>query len=145
VRRGQNLDRLEPFVGAWRMQSSLGDVRAVTTFEWALGGAFLLQRFEIDMPEAPDGLCVIAVNEGNGGYTQHYFDSRGVVRTYAMAFDGRRWTLLRETPDFTPLTFKQRYTGEFSADGTRIVGRWEKTEPGGSVFGLDFELSYVRL
>jgi hypothetical protein len=138
------IDRLEPFVGAWRLETSLGEVRAVTTFEWALGGAFLLQRSEIDMAEAPDALCVIAVDESTGEFTQHYFDSRGVVRTYAMTFDGREWTLLRERPDFAALTFKQRYTGEFSADGNRIDGRWEKTEPGGSVFGLDFELSYVR-
>jgi hypothetical protein len=28
--------RLEPFVGTWHMESSLGDARAVTTFEWTL-------------------------------------------------------------------------------------------------------------
>jgi hypothetical protein len=139
------IDRLEPFVGAWRLETSLGEVPAVTTFEWALGGAFLLQRSEIDMPEAPDALCVIALDEITGAFTQHYFDSRGVVRTYAMTFDGHEWTLLRETPDFTPLTFEQRFTGEFSADGNRIDARWERTEPGGSDFILDFELAYLRL
>jgi hypothetical protein len=134
------IDRLQPFVGEWRVQTSLGDARATTTFEWTLGGAFLLQRSEIDLPEAPDGLCVIAAD--GEAFTQHYFDSRGVVRTYAMTFDGRTWTLTRLEPEITPQTWLQRFVGEFSGD--RIVGRWEKTEPGESEFSLDFDVTYTR-
>jgi hypothetical protein len=136
------IDRLEPFVGTWRVETSLGEVPAETTFEWALGGAFLLQRSRIDMAEAPDALCVIA--PADDAFTQHYFDSRGVVRVYAMTFDGSEWTLTRDTPDFTPLAFSQRYVGRFSADGTRIDGRWETARPGNPDFELDFEIAYVR-
>ena len=118
-----------------RRTSSLGDVRAVTTFEWTLGGAFLLQKSEIDLPEAPDALCVIAPDGEH--FTQHYFDSRGVVRIYAMTFDGATWTLERDDPDFA-----QRYVGEFS--GNRIEGRWEIKQPGDADFRLDFELSFER-
>ena len=134
------IERLEPFVGEWQVQTSLGEVRAVTTFEWTLGGAFLLQKSEIDLPEAPDALCVIGV--AGDHFRQHYFDSRGVVRTYAMTFDGTAWTLTREEPEITPRTWLQRYYGEFRGD--RIDGRWEKTEPGESEFSVDFELSYIR-
>jgi hypothetical protein len=126
---------LEPFVGTWHVTTSLGDVRAVTTFEWTLGGAFLLQRSRIDLPEAPDALCVIAPDGEH--YTQHYFDSRGVVRLYAMTFDGATWTLERDGEDFA-----QRYVGEFS--GNRIDGRWEIKQPGDADFRVDFELSYER-
>ena len=134
------MKRLEPLVGTWNVKTSLGDVRAVTTFEWALGGAFLLQRSEIDLPEAPDGLCVIAPDGDD--FTQHYFDSRGVVRIYAMTFDGATWTLTREQEDFSELKFAQRYVGAFS--GNRIDGRWEIKEPGDADYRLDFELSYER-
>ena len=134
------IKRLEPFVGTWRMETSLGDVAAETTFEWVLGGAFLLQRSEIDMPEAPDALCLIGV--AGEHFRQHYYDSRGVVRTYAMTFDGTTWTLTRVEPEITPQTWLQRYHGEHRGD--RIDGRWEKTEPGESEFTLDFELSYIR-
>jgi hypothetical protein len=134
------MERLEPFVGEWRVETSLGDVRAVTTFEWTLGGAFLLQRSEIDLAEAPDALCLIGA--AGEDFTQHYFDSRGVVRTYAMTFDGRTWTLTREEPEITPQTWLQRFVGELS--GERIVGRWEKTERGETEFTLDFELTYTR-
>jgi hypothetical protein len=79
-----------------------------------------------------------------GGYRQHYFDARGVVRLYEMTFDGREWTLLRRTPDFAPLDFAQRFTGTFSEDGDTIAGRWE-TSPDGTEWQPDFELTYRRI
>jgi len=133
------MKRLEPLIGEWTVTSSLGDVRAVATFEWTLGEAFVLQRSQIDLPEAPDALCVIA--PAGDDFTQHYFDSRGVVRVYAMTFEDGRWTLLRDKPDFSPLDFSQRYTGELNGD--RIDGRWEIKEPGQD-WRVDFTLNYVR-
>jgi hypothetical protein len=37
--------------------------------------------------------------------------SRGVVRIYAMTFDDGVWILRRESADFTPLAFAQRFVG----------------------------------
>jgi hypothetical protein len=88
---------------------------------------------------------VIAAASGGDGYTQHYFDSRGVVRLYAMTFDGRVWTLLREAPDFTPLEFAQRFTAEVQDGGAAIRGRWETRQPDEPDWEHDFDLSYVRL
>ena len=140
------LDRLEPLVGEWRIEASglplaeaAGDAR--TTFEWILGGAFLLQRSSIPVPGAPDGHSVIGTDERDG-YTQHYFDSRGIARVYAMTFDGREWTLERHAADFTPLPFHQRWIGSLSGD--TINGRWEQS-PDGREWELDFELEYRRL
>ena len=93
---------------------------------------------------APDALTIIAPDEAGDGYRQHYFDSRGVVRLYAMTFGDGAWTLLFTSPDFTPLSFAQRYTGAFSADGRTIEGRWEKSDDGDASWELDFELSYRR-
>src|SRR5690348_16055459 len=78
-----------------------------------------------------------------GAYTQHYFDSRGVVRLYAMTLAGGVWTLTRESPDFTPLDFRQRFTGTFSADGNTIDGAWESGRDGGG-WEHDFALTYRR-
>ena len=77
-------------------------------------------------------------------YTQHYFDSRGVARVYAMTFRDGMWALLRDAPDFTPLDFCQRFTGEFSADGGTINGRWE-TSQDGSTWERDFDLTYRKV
>ncbi len=140
------MERLRPLVGQWRLETAFappGTVRATAVFEWALGGAFLVERSEVDVAEAPDGLCVIAADADGDGYTQHYFDSRGVVRLYAMTFDGRTWTLTREHSDFSPLDFAQRYVGELSDDGSRIDGRWEIKHPGQD-WQTDFEMDYVR-
>ena len=79
-----------------------------------------------------------------GGFTQHYFDSRGVVRVYAMRFDGRGWTLERRTADFSPLDFHQRFEGTLSEDGLWIDGRWLISHDDGATFEVDFPLSYVR-
>jgi hypothetical protein len=145
----KRLERLEAFVGEWRVEApafplppEIADA-ARMSFEWTLGGAYLLQRSSIPVPEAPDSLSVIAP-DGGDGYTQHYFDSRGIVRIYAMTFDGRDWTLERRAPDFSPLPFHQRWVGQLSADGNTISGRWEAS-PDGNDWELDFELAYHRV
>jgi hypothetical protein len=146
----KRLERLETFVGEWGIEApafplpqELADA-ARMTFEWILGGAFLLQRSSVPVPQAPDGFSVIGVDAAGDGYVQHYFDSRGIARVYAMTFDGGSWTLERHTSDFSPLPFHQRWIGTFGSDGDRIEGRWE-TSPDGSDWELDFELLYHRV
>jgi hypothetical protein len=138
------LSALEPLVGEWSMEASLAPgVGGIATFEWALDGAFLLHRSEIPVEGAPQALSVIALDDDGEGFTMHYFDSRGVVRLYAMTIEDGLWTLMRHEADFSPLPFHQRYTGRFSADGRSIEGRWERSDDGSS-WELDFELNYTR-
>ena len=144
---------LERFIGEWRLDATFPDtspvaippgISGVAVFAWELGGRFLVERSTVSHPDAPDGLTIVAPNPDGDGYTQHYFDSRGVARIYAMTFDGQVWTLTREAPDFTPLEFSQRFTGTFSADGNAIDGQWEIREQG-STWRLDFGLVYSRV
>jgi hypothetical protein len=140
---------LEAFVGEWSIEAAFPDapptgVLGRTVFEWVLGGQFLVQRAEVPHPDAPDGLMIIGLDSDRDAYTQHYFDSRGVARLYAMDFRDGVWTLRRESPDFTRLNFSQRFTGTFGDDGSTIVGRWE-TSGDGSSWELDFGLTYRRL
>jgi hypothetical protein len=147
--RDDRLRRLDVLVGEWRLDAPAFPLppelagRTRSTFEWALEGTFLLQRSSVPAAEAPDGLCLIGLDAG-AGYTQHYFDSRGIARVYAMTFDGRRWTLERTAPDFTPLGFHQRWEATVTDDGAAIEGRWESS-PDGEAWQLDFELTYRRL
>jgi hypothetical protein len=55
-------------------------------FEWALDRQFLLQHTKAPHP-APDSLAIISFDAGQEAYIQHNFDSRGVVRVYAMTFN----------------------------------------------------------
>ena len=132
--RADALAGLDVFVGEWVMQARFPSDQpappggaedgptARSRFEWALDRQFLLQRTEITVPEAPDSLSIISVDLETGAYTQHYYDSRGVVRLYAMRLADGVWTLTRESPDFTPLDFRQRFIGTFSEDGNTISG-----------------------
>ena len=95
------------------------------------------------MPEAPDSMAIIAADPDTGGYTQHYFDARGVARLYAMRLTDGVWTLTRQSPDFTPLDFWQRFTATISADGDTISGAWEKCLDG-TTWEHDFDLTYRR-
>jgi hypothetical protein len=54
------------------------------------------------------------------------------------------WKLLRDSPDFSPLDFWQRFTGTFSDDGDVIRGEWE-TSSDGSTWKHDFDLVYRRM
>jgi hypothetical protein len=132
------MKRLEPFIGEW---SLLGGARAV--FEWLSGGQFLIQRWEVPIPEGPDGIAIIGFDATRGTYLQHYFDSRGIARLYEMTFEDGVWTLRRESADFSPLDFAQRFTGTFSEDGKTITGRWE-TSRDGSTWEHDFDLTYTK-
>ena len=139
---------LERFISEWTMRVAFPGAPPFeggrVVFEWMAGEQFLIQRWDVPVPEAPDGLAVIGFNESRGTFLQHYFDSRGIARVYAMRLEDGIWTLRREAPDFSALDFAQRYTGTFSDDGTAIVGRWEIAHDG-ATWEHDFDLTYVRV
>jgi hypothetical protein len=144
--------RLGVFVGEWILEARFpGDQppaeedgpQVRSRFEWALDGQFLLQHTQVPIPEAPDSLTIVSTYPQTGAYTQHYYDSRGVARLYAMTLADGVWTLTRQSPDFSPLDFEQRFTGTFSQDGTVISGAWEKRSAGAG-WAHDFDLTYRK-
>ena len=143
------LEALEPLVGEWRIVATFKDLPpadggARVSFGLLPGERFLIERWEIPVPEAPDGIAVIGADpESEGNYLQHYFDSRGVARVYKMSFEGGVWRLWRDEPDFSPLDFSQRYRGTLSDDGTTIDGAWEICHDG-KTWEHDFDLTYRR-
>ncbi len=137
------INDLAAFVGEWELAVDLPGaegVRGHVVFE--MMGEVLVQRTTVPVPEAPDSCCVVVSQDDE--LTQHYFDSRGVARLYAMTFDGRTWTLQRTKPDFTPLDIHQRYVGAFNGDGTAITGEWRSSNDGAE-WNRDFGLTYRRV
>jgi hypothetical protein len=116
----------------------------LSTFEWMLGGQFLVQRTEFSSPGPPEAVSIVGPDAEGANFRQHYFDERGVARLYAMTCGDGIWTLQRDTADFTALPFQQRFIGAFSDDGGTIVGRWEVSGDGSS-WELDFGLTYTRV
>jgi hypothetical protein len=144
--RDTAMARLEAFIGEWAMDARFPDGNGGTgraVFEWALERQFLICRTVVP-GGVPDGLMIMGYDPGRMPYCQHYFDSRGVARVYAMDLSDGAWTLLRDSADFTPLDFAQRYTGTFSPDGQRINGRWESAQDG-VTWEFDFQLNYTKV
>ena len=142
---------LEPLVGEWEMEASVEGktmARGRTTFEWLEGGAFLVQRAEVDPADlAPEWrehapfpvTSIIGVDDSSGEFSMLYSDARDVFRIYRMTVAGRAWKLRRDDPEF-----RQRFIGEFSEDRRTISGRWEQS-PDGSSWTLDFDMTYRRV
>lgn len=147
--RANGTRELGPFIGEWYMEAMFpsggaSGVGGRVAFESMPGGQFVVQRWEVQHPDAPDGIAIIGFDDSRQTFVQHYFDSRGVVRLYEMGFDGVTWTLLRTAPDLSELDFCQRFTGTFSADGRTIEGRWEMSDDG-MEWRHDFDLRYRKL
>jgi hypothetical protein len=144
---------LERLVGEWSMAmvmpgqtrpAELPDSGARATFEWMGEKAFLIERWTVPIPEAPDGFALIGWDEGRGTFLQHYFDERGVARVYEMKLDDGIWKLERTKPDFSPFEFSQRFTGTFSKNGKSIEGTWEIAHDH-KTWEKDFDLIYTRV
>jgi hypothetical protein len=147
------LERLEPLVGEWKMAagppgSEPWPGEAKVSFEWLEGRTWLIQRWSIEMPEAPDGIAIIGLADAPASgdehpsgeaFRQHYFDSRGVHRVYEMSLESGEWKLWREGPPFD-----QRMTAALRDDGTTIAGRWEMREEGKD-WDTDFDLTYTKI
>jgi hypothetical protein len=144
------INRLAALIGEWSMKAEFkdippADVGARVVFEWMPGGRFLIERWEVPVPEAPDGIAIIGADpQSEDNYLQHYFDSRGVARVYNMSFNVGVWRLWRDSPDFSPLDFSQRYTGTLSDDGKTISGTWEICHDG-TTWEHDFDLTYSKV
>jgi len=149
--RPTSLDRLDALTGQWEMEATfeagyfgpgspaITSRSGRTTFEWLEGRFFLTQRFTTEHPAAPSGIAIIGAGKQPGTFTQHYYDSRGVARTYHMTLDNTTWKLWRDAPGFW-----QRYTGQISPDGNTITGAWEGS-PDGHEWKHDFTLTYTKL
>jgi len=112
-------------------------------------GAFVVFRSAGEPAEVPDSLSVIGGAPDGKPQPMHYFDERGVRRHYLTTLDGSTWKIWL-APDYDwngpdGPGFNQRFIGEVSPDGNRIVGRWERgLGPAGDAWELDFPLTYVR-
>jgi hypothetical protein len=149
--RNPALDALEVLVGEWRMTAQFGDDPPVgggedtsVVFEWMPGRMFLVERSTVPDP-VPDALMIVGLDpDDDSRFVQHYFDARGVARVYRMSLTDRQWRLWRDEADFSPLDFRQRYTGDIADDGRTITGAWEICEDG-KTWAHDFSLSYAKV
>lgn len=140
-----SLQDLDALVGEWDTEATHPMlpgtvVRGHGVCEWLDGQRFLIMRARSDHPDFPDSISVIGDTDG---LRMHYFDSRGVARIYQMSFMKGIWKLWRDTADFSPLDFAQRFVGTVSDDGRTIDGLWEARHHG-TTWEDDVAITYQR-
>jgi hypothetical protein len=140
------LKELEVLVGTWKVVATPpggepwpGD--AEITYEWLPGSdrQLLVERSQIEMPEAPNAVCVFGCDAANGSYFQLYTDDRNVCRVYEVSIGDGEMRIWRDGPPFS-----QRFYGKFSEDGNRIEARWEAAKDG-TTWETDFDLVFTRV
>jgi hypothetical protein len=123
----ERLRALDRLVGRWRVT---GGSTGTVTYEWAVGGAFLLQHVELVQDgEQVTGLEVIGHLRPFGGErSEHvhsrYYGSSGDTFDYVYELDGDELTIWAGEKG-SPAYFR----GTFSADGSEMAGAW--VYPGG--------------
>jgi len=128
-------------VGTWATEAThpgLPDtvVSGTAVFEWLEDQHFLIHRTHYDHPDVPDAVAVIGVVDGEP--SMHYFDVRGVHRTFTVAMTADTWRYENDTPGFA-----QRFTGTRTGDGTAIDGRGELSRDG-ATWQDDLTITYRR-
>ncbi|WP_422122421.1 hypothetical protein DHX103_11495 [Planococcus sp. X10-3] len=132
--RKDRMEELKFFVGTWILEVTHPHLRprpivGETKFEW-MEDAYLIQRTNLDKFEFPSSTIIYDWDPESDQYVQHYYDSRGVTRLYGMSLEDGIWKLWRDTDDFSPLSFLQRFTGTIEEGGNTIDSVWEQSEDG---------------
>ncbi|PYZ96655.1 hypothetical protein CR205_13220 [Alteribacter lacisalsi] len=120
--REDALVQLEFLIGKWEVklsspQKHTQSIFGETTFDWMEKEQFIVQRTLMNKPQFPR--------------------SRGVTPLYNMSLEDNVRKLWRDTSDFSPLEFRQRFTGEVNESKDTIRSAWEK-----SFHGLDWEYDF---
>jgi hypothetical protein len=134
--------RLRILLGTWKLEGRFVggaeplEERGSVVFRWVEKDALLSMRSRTTV--APVSISVIGADDGAESFTVLYSDARRVVRRYEMTLTKRRWTMSRRAKGFN-----QRFVGNISAHGRKIVARWEKSADGRR-WMKDFDLVYTR-
>jgi hypothetical protein len=138
--RNPALKPFEALIGTWDTEATHplfdGVVPGSITFEWFEGGHYVVQRSHNEHELFPDAICVIGAPEAGDGLVMEYFDSRGVRRTYRIAFADGALRIWRDDP-----TFAQRYSATPAPDA--FEGLWQLAETPGD-WKDDLEVTYRR-
>jgi hypothetical protein len=142
LRTNPALKLFEPLVGEWQTTGSHPyfpdvELHGRTSFEWTLGGAFLMTRSEIDHPKFPDGIAIFGSDDEAGTCYMIYFDERGISRVHSVSITENQLEWWRNDAHFS-----QRFTLDIEKD--KLVSRGEMSRDGG-VWEKDLSLTYKKL
>lgn len=144
-RPGPEHQRLEIFVGTWKTEGRILEsdssgppsrLTAVDIYDWGPGGFFLIHHVDGRMGEEEvKTIEIIGFDAASQEYRMHSFDNQGNTATYKAILRGRAWKIWGEA---------ERFTGEFSEDGSSLSGRWERSA-GGAGWQPWMEITLTRV
>jgi hypothetical protein len=110
-------------------------VHGTASVEWLEGERFLILRSRSDHPDFPDSISVIGDTDG---LRMHYFDSRGIHRTYELTVTNDGWEIALDAPEFS-----QRLWVTFADEDNTMVGKSKLSEDD-ETWNDDLEITYSR-
>jgi len=138
--RTPSLDAFDVLVGTWTTNATHptvdGAASGTLTFEWTVGGHFLLARATNDHTLFPDAIYVVGPPETGDGLVMEYFDSRGVRRTYGISLEEGVLRIWRDAPGFA-----QRFSATVHPE--HFAGTWQLAKTPGE-WRDDVRVSYRR-
>jgi hypothetical protein len=128
-------NRLQSFVGTWetegqQYESPLGPaakVKALETYEWLTGRAFLVHRFEGHVGDKPTACLEVIAAEAGASHPVHTYYDNGFVAEWQLQERGPSWILNGHRP-VGGKELKVRCT--IIDGGDTMTGRWEYAEDG---------------
>lgn len=128
---------LDDLLGSWTISMrhvQMADaVAGRQRYERVLDGAFVMLDWTFEHPDFPNALALL--QDG----ALHYFDVRGVTRTFDLAFTTAGCTMIRKDPDFW-----QRCSVA-QAGPHRMTGTGENSHDEGATWVHDFAITYDRV
>ncbi len=137
------LKPLEMFVGSWhtegKMKGEAGGrdvtIKGTDIYEWVSGGHFLLHRVNVLIgSQRVETTELIGYDSASKTYAMHYFDSEGKVGYMSASVTNGKWVFQGES---------LRFAGSFSADGSKLSGKWENYSGTQWLHFMDIELTKV--
>jgi len=140
------LHDLDQLTGAWTLEAThpaFPDlvVPGRSSFEWADGEKFMIQRSTADHPDFPNSISVIGAmsdDDEDERLSMHYYDSRGVHRVYSLDMNEDVLTIARDAPGFS-----QRLEAKLADGGDTLAGTWLLSRDD-ETWDDDLEITYRR-
>jgi len=130
--------RLDVFVGKWSIKGKQYDgpfgpaaeISAVESYEWLVGGFFLIHRFGGRL-DATEMACVeiIGYDDSSGSYPRYSFYSNGKTNEWQGHEGDGKWTLIGDSL-VQDKSLKVRCTTVFSDSDKTMSGNWEYSSDG---------------
>jgi hypothetical protein len=136
---------LDQLVGEWTLEATHPAfpglvVPGRSSFEWADGEKFMVQRSTADHPDFPNSISVIGAmsEDDDERLSLHYYDSRGVHRVYSLEMSDGVLRITRDAPGFS-----QRFEARLADGGHTLAGTWLLSQDD-ETWDDDLEITYRR-